>query len=104
MKPHVIGILVDLWRLKMEIEERFIVVNELQPFITCDEKTKKQILEHKDYYDKTFDNDFMFVPSRLHVKQTEQLQKLEEIININTVGWSSPRVLIDTIKREVFNK
>lgn len=34
----------------------------------------------------------------------EKLQKVWDIINIESVGWASPRVLIDTLKREVFEK
>ena len=33
-----------------------------------------------------------------------KLQKLKEILDIDTVGWSSPRVLIETIRREVIQK
>lgn len=33
-----------------------------------------------------------------------KLQKVWDIINIDTVGWASPKVLIDTLKREVFEK
>lgn len=31
----------------------------------------------------------------------ERLKKLKEILDIDTVGWASPRVLIETIRREV---
>ncbi len=34
----------------------------------------------------------------------KKLEKLDQILNITSVGWSSPRVLIDTIKREVLEK
>jgi UTP-glucose-1-phosphate uridylyltransferase len=34
----------------------------------------------------------------------KKLQKVLDIINIDTVGWASPKVLIDTLKREVFEK
>jgi hypothetical protein len=34
----------------------------------------------------------------------EKLQKVWDIITIDTVGWASPKVLIDTLKREVFDK
>jgi hypothetical protein len=34
----------------------------------------------------------------------EKLQKILDIINIDVVGWASPKVLIDTLKREVFEK
>ena len=34
----------------------------------------------------------------------QKLQKVWDIINIDTVGWASPKVLIDTLKREVFEK
>jgi len=37
-------------------------------------------------------------------KQKEKLKKLEQILDIDTVGWSSPRVLIETIRREVIQK
>lgn len=33
-----------------------------------------------------------------------KLQKLKQILEIDTVGWASPRVLIETIRREVFEK
>ena len=33
-----------------------------------------------------------------------KLQKVWNIINIKEVGWASPKVLIDTLKREVFEK
>lgn len=31
----------------------------------------------------------------------ERLKKLKAILDIDTVGWASPRVLIETIRREV---
>jgi len=34
----------------------------------------------------------------------KKLEKLEQILNITSVGWSSPRVLIDTIRRVVLEK
>ena len=34
-------------------------------------------------------------------KLKAQINKLEKIINQELVGWASPKVLIDTIKREV---
>lgn len=34
----------------------------------------------------------------------EKLEKLKQILDLDTVGWSSPRVLIDTIRREVIEK
>lgn len=34
----------------------------------------------------------------------EKLAKLKEILDIDTVGWASPKVLIDTIRREVLEK
>ena len=37
-------------------------------------------------------------------KLEAKLQKLKEILDIDTVGWSSPRVLIETIGREVIEK
>ena len=40
----------------------------------------------------------------LNKKQKEKLQKLEEKLDIDCVGWSSPRVLIETIRREVIQK
>lgn len=36
-------------------------------------------------------------------KLKAQITKLERIINQDLVGWASPKVLIDTIKREVLN-
>ncbi len=33
-----------------------------------------------------------------------KLKKLIEILNIDTVGWATPRVLIETIRREVIEK
>ena len=41
---------------------------------------------------------------KLNEKQEEKLKKLEQILNIDTVGWSSPRILIETIRREVIEK
>lgn len=60
-------------------DEDFIV-QQIQPFITCNQETKNLIM-----------------------KEHRQIQKLNSIINLE-VGWSSPRVLIDTIKREVFEE
>lgn len=37
-------------------------------------------------------------------KLKEMKKKLEWIVNQELVGWSSPRVLIDTIKREILDK
>ena len=37
-------------------------------------------------------------------KLKKMKEKLEWIVNQELVGWSSPRVLIDTIKREVLDK
>lgn len=34
----------------------------------------------------------------------EKLQKVWDIIDQDLVGWASPKVLIDTLKREVFGK
>lgn len=34
----------------------------------------------------------------------ERLEKLRKILDIDTVGWASPKVLIDTIRREVLEK
>jgi len=34
----------------------------------------------------------------------KKLEKLDQILNITSVGWSSPRVLIETIQREVLEK
>jgi len=34
----------------------------------------------------------------------EKLEKLKQILDIDTVGWSSPRVLIDTLRREVLEE
>jgi hypothetical protein len=34
----------------------------------------------------------------------ERLAKLKRILDIDTVGWASPKVLIDTIRREVLDK
>jgi len=34
----------------------------------------------------------------------EKLEKLKMILDIDTVGWSSPRVLIDTLRREVLEE
>jgi hypothetical protein len=34
----------------------------------------------------------------------DQIKKLKQIIDIDTVGWANPKVLIDTIKREVFGE
>ena len=31
----------------------------------------------------------------------ERLKKLEQILDIDDVGWASPAVLIETIRREV---
>jgi ribosomal protein L32E len=39
-----------------------------------------------------------------HLDDSKKLQKIKEIINIDSVGWASPKVLIDTLKREVFEK
>ena len=64
-----------------EIKDENFVVEAIQPFITCDEETKRKIL-----------------------KDQARLKKLLDIINIDTVGWASPKVLIDTIRREVFYK
>ena len=40
----------------------------------------------------------------LNKKQEKKLQKLVDILNIDCVGWSNPRVLIETIRREVIEK
>jgi len=40
----------------------------------------------------------------LNKKQKEKLQKLERILDIDTVGWASPAVLIETLRREVIQK
>lgn len=64
-----------------EIKDEDIVVQTIQPFITCDEETKRVILRNQ-----------------------ERLRKLKQILDIDTVGWSSPKVLIDTIRREVIYK
>jgi len=61
-----------------ELKDENFVVETIQPFITCDEETKRKIL-----------------------KDQERLRKLKQILDIDTVGWASPKVLIDTIKREV---
>lgn len=37
-------------------------------------------------------------------KLKKMKEKLEWIVNQELVGWSSPRVLIDTIKREILDK
>jgi len=34
----------------------------------------------------------------------EKLEKLHRIVYQEQVGWATPRVLIDTIKREVFGE
>jgi len=34
----------------------------------------------------------------------EKLEKLNQILDIDTVGWSSPRILIDTLRREVLEE
>lgn len=39
----------------------------------------------------------------LNEKQKEKLQKLERILDIDTVGWASPAVLIETLRREVLD-
>lgn len=62
-----------------EIKDENFVIEAIQPFITCDEETKRKIL-----------------------KDQERLRKLKQILDIDTVGWASPKVLIDTINREVF--
>ena len=62
-----------------EIKDENFVIETIQPFITCDEETKRKIL-----------------------KDQERLRKLKQILDIDTVGWASPKVLIDTINREVF--
>lgn len=41
---------------------------------------------------------------RFILKNKWKLEKLLKIIDIDTVGWASPKVLIDTIRREVINK
>jgi len=33
-----------------------------------------------------------------------KIKKLEQILDIDTVGWASPAVLIETIRREVIQK
>lgn len=40
----------------------------------------------------------------LNEKQEKKLKKLKEILDIDTVGWFSPAVLIETIRREVLDK
>lgn len=40
----------------------------------------------------------------LNKKQEKKLKKLKEILDIDTVGWATPRVLIETIRREVLEK
>ena len=66
-------------------DENFVIGktsgNIALPFITCNEETKRKIL-----------------------KDQERLRKLKQILDIDTVGWASPKVLIDTIKREVIYK
>ena len=37
------------------------------------------------------------------MNDTERIQKLKEILELD-IGWASPKVLIDTINREVLDK
>lgn len=34
----------------------------------------------------------------------EKLEKLKQILDIDLVGWASPRILIDTLRREVLEE
>lgn len=46
----------------------------------------------------------MIVDGAIDVLENKRkLDKLEEILNFD-VGWSSPKILIDTINRKVLNK
>lgn len=38
------------------------------------------------------------------MNDTERIIKLRKIIEQDLVGWANPKVLIDTIKREVLDK
>lgn len=38
------------------------------------------------------------------MNDTERIEKLRRIIEQDLVGWANPKVLIDTIKREVLDK
>lgn len=74
---------------KLGLESKYIK-SILETLISADRSTLKILQSILDRETKDADK--------------EKLQKVWDIINIDTVGWASPKVLIDTLKREVFDK
>jgi hypothetical protein len=68
-------------RKMAEIKDDCFIVEAGEPFIKCNEETKRVIL-----------------------KDQARLRKLKQILDINSVGWANPKALIDTIRREVIYK